>query len=85
MLLAAEEILTSEGKGPVAGRLVTGVILNDAFFDKMQDDLAINVRTAGSAKESGGIREVDGNTISGVLAIGNGLNIEVERERKYYG
>ena len=85
VLLAAEEILTSEGKGPVAGRLVTGVILNDAFFDKMQDDLAINVRTAGSAKESGGIREVDGNTISGVLAIGNGLNIEVERERKYYG
>lgn len=84
VLLAAEEILTSEGKGPVAGRLVTGVILNEAFFEKMQEDLAINVRNAGSMEQNSGIREVDGNTISGVLAIGNGLNMEVERERKYY-
>lgn len=85
VLVAAEEILTSEGKGPVAGRLITGVILNDTFFGKMQEDLAIRVSTARSPEQSSAIQTVDSNTISGSVAIGNGLNVEVERERKYYG
>lgn len=84
VLLAAEEILTSEGKGPVAGRLISGIILNRAFFGKMQENMAVTVKTEGAEVAAGAIQTVDADTIRGFLPIGNGLNLEVEKERKYY-
>lgn len=85
VLLAAEEILTSEGRGPVAGRLISGIILNKAFFGKMQENMAVTVKTEGAEEAVGTIETVDVDTIRGFLPIGNGLNLEVEKERKYYG
>ncbi|MDQ0429497.1 diguanylate cyclase (GGDEF)-like protein [Planomicrobium stackebrandtii] len=87
LMLVSEPILTSEGEGPSAGSLIMGKVLNDNFFDKMRNELAVDVRTL-NIEEEGGSLPVLNNENDQVLVermdIGDGLFLEIKREAEYY-
>ncbi|MGI2328264.1 bifunctional diguanylate cyclase/phosphodiesterase [Planococcus sp. YIM B11945] len=85
LLITNEEVLTSEGEGPAAGYLIMGKILDDAFFDAMKEDLALDMKVVPHAEESGAkIKEINEDKIVSTIQIRNDLDIKVQRDRKYY-
>lgn len=84
LLIAADEILTSEEEGPSVGKLVMGLFIDETFFDTMQSELAIEIKPVDKKAESLSIQEIDEKTISGLVAVSDGLSLEVQRERKYF-
>lgn len=88
LLMVSELVLTSEGEGPPAGHLIMGKFLNKTFFDNMQADLAIDVRTIGSVGQdessSSEIKEINAQLLSRQVPAGGDLVLEVQKERKYF-
>lgn len=87
LMLVSEPVMTSLGEGPSVGSLVMGKVLDEEFFDKMQNDLAIDVRTR-TFHEEGDLLPVSKDKNAQFLIeridIGDGLILEVKKERKYY-
>lgn len=84
VMVAVDEILRSEGQGPSAGHLASGIFLNESFFYTMRNTLALDVQVVN--KEAGDlkIQELDEKTLSSLLAVSDGLTLELKKERKYY-
>src|SRR5690606_8823031 len=83
-LAAVEDILRSEAQGPSAGHLASGIFLNESFFYTMRNTVALDVQVVN--KEAGDlkIQELDEKTLSSLLAVSDGLTLELKKERKYY-
>lgn len=84
VLIAVDEILQSDGQGPPAGHLIMGIFLNESFFETMRDKLAVNVQVVNEEARDLGIQELDEETLSGLIAVSDGLTLEVQKERKYF-
>lgn len=85
ILIESEPVLTSQKEGPSVGYILMGKVLNDNFFNSMKNELAVNftVLNGDGQKE---VSTPNSNTqIVKKITIGNDLNLEVIRERKYYG
>jgi len=84
VMVAVDEILRSEGQGPSTGHLASGIFLNESFFNTMRNTLALDVQVVN--KEAGDlkIQELDEKTLSSLLAVSDGLTLELKKERKYY-
>lgn len=84
IVMAGNEVLTSEEEGPAAGYLLMGNVMDVAFFEKMREVLAINFEITENKTADLTIQELDNHTISGMVSIDNELTLEVKKERKYY-
>lgn len=88
IMAVGEPILTSYGEGPSMGILLMGKLLNEAFFDSMEKELAINVDILSNYQaeangETSAIEETE-ETLTGVVPISGERAVEVKKERKYY-
>lgn len=84
VLFGAEEILTSEEEGPPMGHLIMGIFMDEAFFETMRNELAIDAQVMNKDAVRPGIRELDNETLSGSIIIGDGLSLEILKDRKYF-
>lgn len=88
ILTVSEAILTSQEEGPSAGVLVMGKILNEAFFEAMERDLAIDVGILTGEQAVADVEpdfvEENKEFISSTVPISGNLALEVKKERKYY-
>ncbi|GKW46032.1 EAL domain-containing protein [Planococcus sp. NCCP-2050] len=84
VLFSAGEILTSEEEGPPMGHLIMGIFMDEAFFEAMRNELAIDAQAVNEESVNPGIRELDNEILIGSIAVGDGLNLEVLKERKYF-
>ncbi|MCJ1907609.1 bifunctional diguanylate cyclase/phosphodiesterase [Planococcus ruber] len=84
VMVAVDEILGSEGQGPSTGRLASGIFLDESFFNTMRNTLALDVQVVN--KEAGDlkIQELDEKTLSSLIAVSDGLTLELKKDRKYY-
>lgn len=79
IVMAGNEVLTSEEEGPAAGYLLMGNVMDVAFFEKMREVLAINFEITENKTADLTIQELDNHTISGMVSIDNELTLEVKK------
>ena len=84
LLIAAEEVLTSDEEGPATGYLVMGIFMDEAFFETMRNELAIDVKMINKEAENLSIQELDNETLSGPVAVSDDLSLEIQKERRYF-
>lgn len=84
LLIAADEVLTSNEEGPSTGYLIIGIFIDEAFIETMRSELAIDVKKANKAAEDLSVQELDDKTLSGSIAISDNLSLEVQKERRYF-
>lgn len=88
ILTVSEPILTSQEEGPSAGVLMMGKIMDLSFFEKMESNLAIDVRVLNDqqaiAEAQDQPLEVSGQLLVDIVPVSENLAVEVTKERKYY-
>lgn len=88
ILTVSEPILTSQEEGPSVGVLMMGKILDSAFFDTMENNLAIDIRVLTEEQDIANAQSeplaVSDQLLVDAVPISEGLALQVSKERKYY-